>query len=133
MPAKKRGKGQAGAPAEGKDGLEEKLLGHTDLHELGDLPDLEEDPAIFVAGHGHAHGHSHGADAGEGCCGGHGDEHGHGHDHGHGGGGDAEPCSPVKPSGWKRRKVFLCARHLSPRERRRAGARAGRWCGDAAC
>jgi hypothetical protein len=39
----------------------------------------------------------------------------------------------VKPSGWKRRKVFLCARHLSPRERRRAGARAGRWCGDAAC
>jgi len=123
--AKKRGKGQAGAPEEGKDGLKEKLLGHTDLHELGDLPDLEEGPAT---GHGHAHGHSDGADAGEVCCGGHGHEHGleHGHEHGHGhkhgGGGDAEPCSPVKPSGWKRRKVCLCVRHRCSREQWRARA-----------
>ncbi len=134
---KKRGKGQGKAEAGGA-GMQEKLLGHTDLHDLADLPDLEEGAA---PGHGHAHGHSHGADA---CAGGHGHAHehghghehehehehghehgqghgsehghghGHGHSHGHGGGGDAELASPVKPGGWKRRKVRVCAPPLCP-------------------
>jgi len=48
----------AGAPAHGEDGLQERLLVQTDLH---DLADLEEGAA---GGHGHGHGHSHGAGGG---------------------------------------------------------------------
>jgi solute carrier family 30 (zinc transporter), member 1 len=50
---KKRGKVSDGAPLEDKDGLQERLLVHTGLHDLADLPDLEEGAA---GGHGHGHG-----------------------------------------------------------------------------
>ena len=51
-----------------KKDLTEKLLGHTDLHDLSDLPELEEAHAGHgigrahdrsTAGHGHTHAHEH--------------------------------------------------------------------------
>ena len=99
----------------GGDDLKEKLLVHTDMHDLADMPDLED---AGSAGHGHAHGHGHGhSHVGEPCTAhGHAAEepaaghshgevaahgHGHSHDHGHG---DEVPPTPGMPRGWKRRK-----------------------------
>jgi len=61
----KKGKGKTVQKAEDVGGdLQERLLAQTDLHELADLPDLENSKDA----HGHAHGHAHG------------DAHGHAHE-----------------------------------------------------
>ena len=54
------------------DDLQEKLLMHSESHELDDMPELEDDTSAA----GHSHGHSHG---GEPCA-------------GHGAGAAAEPA-----------------------------------------
>ena len=79
--------------------LQDRLLGHTDVHDLADLPDLEA--------HGHAHGPlSPAVGAGHGHAHAHGNSHGHSHGHSHGGAHDgdngAHATEPTK--GWKRRK-----------------------------
>ena len=89
--------------------LHAKLLGHTDLHDLADMPDLEG------SGHGHAHaGQAHGHAHDGVACTGHGGAapagHGHGHAHdgvactGHGGAGHGEETADQV---WRRRKVRL--------------------------
>jgi len=52
------------------DDLQEKLLMHSESHELDDLPELEDDTS--AAGHGQSHGHSNRHSHGGEPCAGHG-------------------------------------------------------------